>query len=177
LINKLNTEGVESLRFELMRIDPEYCKKADLQNPKRILKALEVYYQTGKKYSSLRSGDAKPRNFNIVKFCLNMPRETLYDRIDMRCDSMLQAGLLDEVRLLIEFKKLNALNTVGYKEFFEYFDKQYSFEEAVRLFKRNSRHYAKRQLTWFRREKDLIWLEKDTDENLCEKILTYTDLK
>jgi tRNA dimethylallyltransferase len=171
LISRMQTQGIESLRFELNKIDPEYCQTADLQNPKRILKALEVYYQTGKTYSSFRSGKPKKRNFRILKFGLNTDRETLYRRIDMRCDSMLEAGLIEEARRFYPHKSLNALNTVGYKEFFDFFEGKYPQEEAVRLFKRNTRHYAKRQLTWFRRENDINWFEIGDMKSNYEKVI------
>ncbi len=171
LILRAKTEGIESLRFELNKIDPEYCSFADLQNPKRILKALEIFYQTGKTYSSLRSGKAKQRNFRILKFALNTERNLLYQRIDERCDAMIEAGLQEEARELYPYKHLNALNTVGYKEFFDFFEQKYSQEEAVRIFKRNSRHYAKRQLTWFGRDTEINWLNSNDFDNNIEKLI------
>jgi tRNA dimethylallyltransferase len=171
LINRLQIEGIENLRFELKNIDPEYYQNTDIQNPKRILKALEIFYQTGKPYSSLRTGAPKKRNFNILKFGLTSEREELYARIDLRCEKMIEAGLVEETREFYPNKNLNSLNTVGYKEFFDYFDRKYSYEEAVRIFKRNSRHYAKRQMTWFRREKDIHWLEINNAESNAAKII------
>ena len=159
--NRFKTEGIESLRRELFKIDPEYCHTADLQNPKRIFKALEVFYMTGKPYSTLLSKTKKERPFRIIKIALNRDRQELYNTIDLRVDQMLENGLLEEARILYPFKQLNALNTVGYKEFFDYFDHAYSLEEAISLVKRNSRRYAKRQISWFQRDKDTEWFHPD----------------
>ncbi|HBF87498.1 MAG TPA: tRNA (adenosine(37)-N6)-dimethylallyltransferase MiaA [Bacteroidales bacterium] len=157
LIHKAETEGVESLRFELKRLDPEFYNIVDLKNKNRILRALEVCITTGKPYSALRTNQHKKREFEVVKIGLNMERKMLYERIDRRVDIMLESGLIDEAKSFYSFRTLNALNTVGYKELFEHFDGNYSLDEAIRLIKRNSRHYAKRQLSWFGRYNDITW--------------------
>ena len=171
LCKKYDKDGIKSLRFELKRLDTEYYHKVDLNNSKRILKALEVCYQTGQTYSSFRKKKRKIRDFNILKIGLNCNREELYDRINLRAEKMLEAGLLEEVRSFIDFKKLNALNTVGYKEFFPYFDGEYSLEEAIRLLKRNTRRYAKRQITWYKRDEEINWF----DINDKEKIIKFIE--
>jgi len=164
LVEKLETEGVEALRFELNRLDPKSYQTIDLQNPKRILKALEITIQTGKPYSEFLTKAKKKRDFDIVKIGLERPREELYARIDARVDAMLSAGLETEARNLYPHKHLNALNTVGYKELFAYFDDEISFDEAVRQIKRNSRHYAKRQMTWFKRDTEIAWFHPENVE-------------
>jgi tRNA dimethylallyltransferase len=157
LTKRLNNEGIESLRTELLRIDPEYCKTADIQNPKRILKALEIYYMTGMPYSMLLTKTKKERNFNIIKIGLNIERQLLYDQINKRVDSMIANGLIKEAEHLLPFKNLNALNTVGYKELFSYFNNEISLTKATELIKQNTRNYAKRQLTWFSRDTEIEW--------------------
>lgn len=157
--------GLEAIRRMLRDVDPEYYAKADVNNPKRILKALEIYEMTGRPYSSFLSGRNKQRSFNILKIGLNMDRNILYDRINKRVDAMMAGGLEEEVRSLYTYKGCNALNTVGYKELFEYLDGNISFEEATDLIKRHTRQYARRQLTWFRRDKEIKWL---TPDNITE---------
>ena len=170
LLRRLDDEGIESLRFELQRIDPEYYAIADVNNSKRILKALEVFYMTGKKYSSFRVSEIKKRPFEIIKIGLTMDREKLYERINLRVDQMMEAGLLKEAALYHKDKKLNSLNTVGYKELFAYMDGDIPLEEAVRLIKRNSRRYAKRQWSWFRRDKEINWFEPSQEKEIMEKV-------
>lgn len=157
--------GLEAIRRMLRDVDPEYYAKADVNNPKRILKALEIYEMTGRPYSSFLSGRNKQRSFNILKIGLNMDRNILYDRINKRVDAMMAGGLEEEVRSLYTYKGCNALNTVGYKELFEYLDGNISFEEATDLIKRHTRQYARRQLTWFRRDKEIKWF---TPDNITE---------
>jgi tRNA dimethylallyltransferase len=157
LLQRKKAEGIESLRQELLRIDPEYCRTADIHNPKRILKALEVYYMTGKSYSVFLTSPHKERNFNIVKIGLSRERKELYDMIDQRVDKMIANGLVDEAKSVYHARHLNALNTVGYREFFDYFGGNISLEKAIDLIKRNSRRYAKRQLSWFARDKEIVW--------------------
>jgi tRNA dimethylallyltransferase len=159
LQDKFEKEGIESLRFELKRLDPEYYRNVDLRNPKRILKGLEICMMTGKTYTSFRKAEKKRRDFNIIKIGLNMDREKLYQQIDARVDKMIEAGLVEEAREFYPLRKINALKTVGYKELFEYFDGLYDLNKAIELIKRNSRHYAKRQLTWFARDKEIAWFE------------------
>ena len=171
LMIRLKSEGSESLRKELLYLDPEYYKKVDLKNPKRILKALEISIQTGKPYSSFLSKEKKVRNFSIIKIGLEMEREMLYERINKRIDKMIDNGLLNEAKTLVNEKRNNALNTFGYKELFDYLDNKTSFEEAIRLIKRNSRHYARKQITWFNRYNDIKWFNP---ENL-KGIIQYID--
>ncbi len=161
LLDRLEGEGIESLRFELKKLDPESYEKIDLKNPKRVLKALEVCITSGKPYSAFLTHEKKKRNFRSLKIGLNLQREALYERIDRRVDEMMEQGLLDEVRSCTGYRHLNALNTVGYKELFDYLDDRYSLEEAVRLIKRNTRHYARRQLSWFKRDPDIRWFRPD----------------
>jgi tRNA dimethylallyltransferase len=170
LIKQLETEGIESLRFDLQRFDPNHYRIVDLNNAKRILKALEVYLQTGNTYTSYLTKPQKPRNFNIIKIGLDRERTELYDRINLRVELMLQQGLLEEAELLYKDKNLNALNTVGYKELFDYFDKKIDFQEAAGLIKRNTRRYAKRQLTWFKRDKEIRWFMPDEKNEMLKYI-------
>ncbi|TKG96059.1 tRNA (adenosine(37)-N6)-dimethylallyltransferase MiaA [Puteibacter caeruleilacunae] len=172
LLDRFEKEGLESLRIELKRVDPEYYETADIKNPKRILHALEIFYMTGKKFSSLRTNTRKQRDFNIVKVGLNRDREELYDRINRRVDIMLDEGLIAEARTVYPYKELNSLNTVGYKELFQYFDGDIPEEEAIRLIKRNSRRYARKQLSWFRRDKELQWFHPDDVDAVKEYIST-----
>ncbi len=171
LIKKFETEGIESLRFELKRLDPDYYAIADLKNPKRLLKALEITLQTGKPYSTFRTKTIKNRDFNILKIGLNMDREKLYERIELRVDKMIENGLIDEAKQFIKYKNLNSLNTVGYKELFPYIEGEYSLERAIELIKRNTRRYAKRQLSWFKRDKEINWFMPDEKEKILNFIL------
>ena len=173
LNSRCKAEGVEALAEELHRLDPDFYEVVDRKNPARVVRALEVCISTGKTYSSLRSGVKRQRPFNIIKIAVNMDREVLYERIDLRVDKMVQAGLYDEALKVYPLRELNALQTVGYREWFDHFDGKISREEAIELIKRNSRRYAKRQLTWFRADKDFEWFEpSETD-----KILEYIDSK
>jgi tRNA dimethylallyltransferase len=164
-------EGIEALRSRLKILDPEYYQQVDLANPKRIMRALEVCLTTGKPYSSLRINQQQSRSFNIIKIGLNRKREDLYEMINKRVDIMLEAGLLDEVKTMFPHQQLNALNTVGYKELFAYFNNECSLNAAIDKIKVNSRRYAKRQLTWFTRYKDIQWFEADKPA----EILAYLD--
>lgn len=157
LMRQLETEGVEALAERLKELDPAYYEAVDRQNPSRVLRAVEVCLQTGKPFSAQRTGMRKQRLFDIVKIGVTLPREELYDRIDRRVEAMMEAGLEEEARRMLPHRNLNALQTVGYKELFDYFDGLISRDEAVTLIKRNSRRYAKRQLTWFRRDPDIRW--------------------
>lgn len=173
LNSRCKAEGVEALAEELRRLDPDFYEVVDRKNPARVVRALEVCISTGKTYSSLRSGVKRQRPFNIIKIAVNMDREVLYERIDLRVDKMVQAGLYDEAMKVYPLRELNALQTVGYREWFDHFDGKISREEAIELIKRNSRRYAKRQLTWFRADKDFEWFEPSE----TEKILEYIDSK
>ena len=157
LSRRLETEGVDALAAELRTLDPAYYATVDRRNPARVMRALEVCLQTGRPYSEQRTGVRRPRPFGIVKAGVDLPREELYARIDRRVDRMVADGLEAEARALYPYRSLNALQTVGYREFFDYFDGRTSYEEAVSLIKRNSRRYAKRQLTWFRRDPEIRW--------------------
>lgn len=170
LIERLETEGTQSLRNELKQIDPLFYKTADIQNPKRILKALEVYYTSGKKYSELRTNRAKPRDFDFLKIALNTNRNELYTRINHRVDLMMQAGLLDEVKRLKHKQHLNSLNTVGYKELFAFLNHELSLAEAVEQIKRNSRRYAKRQISWLKRDESVRWFEPTEKQKIFEAV-------
>ena len=161
LLHRLETEGLESLVEQLRELDEVYYNEVDRCNPQRVLRALEVCLSTGKSYSSFRKGGTKQRDFEIVKIGVDYPREELYDRINRRVDMMMEAGLEAEARAMLPHRHLNALQTVGFSELFDHFDGTISKEEAVELIKRNSRRYAKRQLTWFRHEKDAIRLYVD----------------
>ena len=157
LSRRLETEGVDALAAELRTLDPAYYARVDRKNPARVMRALEVCLQTGRPYSEQRTGVRRPRPFGIVKVGVDLPREELYARIDRRVDQMVSDGLEAEARALYPYRTLNALQTVGYREFFDYFEGRTSYEEAVSLIKRNSRRYAKRQLTWFRRDPEIRW--------------------
>ncbi|WP_128544859.1 tRNA (adenosine(37)-N6)-dimethylallyltransferase MiaA [Larkinella soli] len=174
LMQRLETEGLGPLQEELKRLDPVYAETADLQNSQRVVRALEVTLSSGRPFSSFRKREADwsgtaPRPFQAVFVALDRPREDLYDRIDRRMDAMLERGLVDEVRSLRPFRRLNALQTVGYREVFGFLDGDYGYEEMVFLLKRNSRRYAKRQLTWFRNQGDYRWFGGDD----LEGVLTY----
>ena len=163
LERRLAEEGLGALAEELRELDPEYCRTADLNNPARVMSALEVCLQTHMPYSRQRTGERRPRPFEIVKIGIDLPRDVLYDRINRRVDRMLADGLEAEARALYPYRELNALKTVGYREFFDYFDGRIGYDEAVELIKRNSRRYAKRQLTWFRRDSEIRWFAPDDD--------------
>ncbi|MEM7549086.1 MAG: tRNA (adenosine(37)-N6)-dimethylallyltransferase MiaA [Bacteroidota bacterium] len=168
--NKLYHEGLGSLLTELEKKDPEYFEIVDQNNPHRIIRALEVIKHTGEKYSSLRSKKVKKRPFKVIKIGLALPRDILYDRINHRMDEMIQKGLFEEAKLLYPYKNLNALNTVGYKEIFNFLDDIYDKEECIRLLKRNSRRYAKRQLTWFKRDENTQWFSPDDISSIINYI-------
>ena len=163
LERRLAEEGLGALAEELRELDPEYCRTADLNNPARVMRALEVCLQTHMPYSRQRTGERRPRPFEIVKIGIDLPRDVLYDRINRRVDRMLADGLEAEARALYPYRELNALKTVGYREFFDYFAGRIGYDEAVELIKRNSRRYAKRQLTWFRRDSEIRWFAPDDD--------------
>jgi len=153
----LATEGIEVLQKKLLNADPEYHQQVDLNNPQRLIRALEVCESTGQPYSSFRKGGRAQRDFNIIKIGLNLPREELYNRINQRVHIMVADGLIDEVKDLTQYRHLNALNTVGYSEIFDYLDGKTDLATAIALVKQNSRRFAKRQLTWFKKDKDIKW--------------------
>jgi tRNA dimethylallyltransferase len=157
LQKRLDTEGLPVLLDELKNLDEDYYQIVDKQNYKRVLRALEVCYQTQKTYTSLRTQSAKKRNFDIVRICLTMPREELNNRIHLRTDEMLKNGFLDDARNLFPYRHLNSLNTVGYKELFDYIDGKYSLDICIEKIKTQTRRYAKRQMTWFKKNKDYVF--------------------
>ncbi len=159
LKNRINSEGVESLYAELLQLDPAYASSINPENQQRIVRALEVCLGTGKPFSSFRTGSAQQRNFILHFVGLELPREILYDRINIRMDLMIENGLFEEAKMNEKYKAHNALQTVGYSEIFGYFEGKYNRAEAIRLLKRNSRRYAKRQLTWFKKNGSVQWFE------------------
>ena len=176
LKQRLNEEGLETLCEELKRLDPEHYAIVDKQNPRRVVHALEICHMTGKTYTSFRTNSRKERPFKIVKIALNRPREELYNRINQRVDQMMACGLLEEAQMLYEQRHLNALNTVGYKELFAFIDGKWLLEEAVERMKGNTRRYARKQLTWFKNDPAIHWIElKDnitTTEDIIKTIYT-----
>ena len=157
------TKGLTWLQTEVQRLDPEYWQLVDQQNPARLAHCVEMCLTTGKTYSSLRTGTHKERPFRIIKIGLERPREELYDRINRRVVQMMADGLEDEAKAVYPKRALNSLQTVGYKELFAYFDGEYDRNRAIELIQQNTRHYAKRQMTWFRRDKDIHWLQANDD--------------
>jgi tRNA dimethylallyltransferase len=170
LMARVATEGLRPLQDELRTLDPEYAAEADLQNTQRVVRALEVCIGTGQPFSSFRRQQTAQRPFNIVLCALDRPREELYARIDARMDAMLAAGLVEEARSLIPYRGHLALRTVGYQEVFNYFDGQYDYEEMVFMLKRNSRRYAKRQLTWFRHQQNYQWFGADDEAGILASL-------
>ena len=170
LKQRLESEGLDSLVAELRRLDAKYAEEVDVCNPARVMRALEVCLATGRPYSEKRKGAVAERPFHIIKIGTDMPRDVLYDRINRRVDMMVEEGLEAEARSMYPKRHLNALQTVGYRELFEYFDGNCTFEEAVELVKRNSRRYAKRQLTWFRRDENTAWFHPNDLEAILEYI-------
>jgi len=166
-------EGIEKLKEMLLQIDPEYFTTVDINNPNRLLRALEVCHATGKKFSDQRLNSSKTRDFQIIKVGLNLPRPELFNRIELRVDHMIENGLVDEVKSLLPFRHLNALNTVGYKEIFDYLDGKITLQQAIVNIKTNTRRYAKRQLTWFNRTDEYTWFEP-TQLNEITNYLTIT---
>lgn len=170
LAQRLAAEGLEPLCEELRERDPEFYEQVDLKNQARVLRALEVCIASGKPYSSFRTGGKSKRDFEIVKIGVDMPRDVLYERIDRRVDIMVEQGLEQEARSVSHLRHLNSLQTVGYREMFDYFDGITTREEAIELIKRNSRRYAKRQLTWFRRDEEIAWFNPKESEKIVQYI-------
>ena len=159
-------EGLEGLRVALKILDPDHYTRVDLRNHKRIIRALEICETTGKPYSSFLKKEKRERDFRIVKIGLNRNRDDLYNRINIRVDQMIKDGLENEARKLYHLRHLNALNTVGYRELFDYFDGIITLDKAIELIKRNSRRYAKRQLTWWGKDKSIVWFEAEDREGI-----------
>lgn len=161
--NRLNTElndrGIVYLQEKLKMADPDYYEQVDLNNPQRVIRALEVFGSTGVPYSSFRKSASNTRPFRVLKFGLSLPRDVLYNRINQRVDEMVKNGLIEEVRSLLPYRHLNALNTVGYSELFDYFDGKTDLVTATDLIKQNTRRFAKRQLTWFGKDKEVVWVD------------------
>ncbi len=157
LIYILNTEGIEALQEKLKISDPEHFSKTDIQNPHRLIRALEINMVSGKKVSELQKAEVKKRDFEIKKIGLLLDRDELYSKINRRVDEMIHKGLVEEVQSLLPYRSENALQTVGYKEIFDYLENKTSLPEAIELIKQNTRNYAKRQMTWFRKDPDIQW--------------------
>lgn len=168
---RLEVEGLDALLKELSHLDPEHYAIVDRRNPRRILHALEICHQTGRTYTSFRTGEKRKRPFNIIKIGLNRDRDELYERINQRVLDMIGLGLEQEARKMLPYRELNALNTVGYKEMFQYFDGAIPLEEAIRQIQSNSRRYARKQLTWYKRDAEIMWFNP---ENVKE-ITNYID--
>jgi len=167
---RLAEEGLEALVEELRRLDPEHYETVDRQNPRRVVHALEICHMTGKTYTSFRTAEKKQRPFEIIKIGLNREREELYRRINLRVDRMMEDGLLKEAERMLPYRTENALNTVGYKELFNYFDGLWELDEAVERIKGNTRRYARKQLTWFKRDEQMRWFHPDEQEAIMKYV-------
>lgn len=172
LKRRLKEEGLEPLVEELRRLDPEHYEIVDRRNPRRVVHALEICHMTGQTYTSFRKAEKKQRPFRIVKVGLNRQRDELYDRINQRVDDMMRDGLLQEASSVYAYRGLNALNTVGYKELFAYLEGRFSLEEAVERIKGNTRRYARKQLTWLRRDPTIRWFHPDNKKEIIDYILS-----
>ena len=170
LVKRLENEGLDILVSELKLLDPVYYEQVDIQNTQRVLRALEVCISTGKPFSSFRKNQKMERPFDIIKIALERPREELYARIDKRMDMMLENGLEAEAKSVIDFREHYALKTVGYREIYEHLDGNYDREEMIRLLKRNSRRYAKRQMTWFKNQDEFYWFDAKDEEGIMRLI-------
>lgn len=169
LLERYEKEGLEQLCAELKLLDPDYYKIVDLKNHKRVIHALEICYMTGKTYTSFRTQEKKTRPFRMIKIGLTRDREELYARINQRVDIMMEQGLLDEVKQVYPYRQLNSLNTVGYKELFNYLDGEWELPFAIDKIKQNSRIYSRKQMTWFKRDEEIRWFHPNHEE----EILTY----
>lgn len=170
LKRRLESEGLEALVEQLRELDPEHYETVDRQNPRRVVHALEICLMTGRTYTSFRKAERKHRPFRIVKIGLNRDREELYDRINHRVDQMMVEGLLKEAEALYSQREQNALNTVGYKELFDYIDGRWTLEEAIERIKGNTRRYARKQLTWFKRDPEIRWFHPDDKKQIIDYI-------
>lgn len=168
---EFNEFGIEKLQEELKNSDPDYFSQVDLNNHQRVIRALEICRGTGKPYSSYRNKRTNPRNFDVIKIGLELSREEIYNRINRRVDLMMEEGLLDEVKSLYEFRNLNSLQTVGYKELFDYLGEKTDLEFAISEIKKNTRRFAKRQLTWYRKDDKINWFSPNQKERILEFIL------
>ncbi len=175
ITHQFEENGLSDLLQELKASDPEYFAEVDQSNPARIIRAIEVIRLTGKKYSEQRNEERKSRPFEVIRFVIDMDREQLYERINVRVDQMIEAGLLDEVKSVFSYRNLQSLNTVGYKELFAYLDGQCSLEEAIDQIKQNTRRYAKRQLTWFRRNESSHWIDYAETSKMVDSIVAIVE--
>nr|WP_320059651.1 tRNA (adenosine(37)-N6)-dimethylallyltransferase MiaA [uncultured Bacteroides sp.] len=166
MLSRYENEGLENLSNELKLLDPEYYKIVDIKNPKRVIHALEICYMTGKTYTSFRIREKKQRPFRILKIGLTRDREELYNRINQRVDIMMEEGLLEEAKSVYPYRQLNALNTVGYKELFNYLDGQWTLSFAIDKIKQNSRIYSRKQMTWFKRDEEIRWFHPQQEEEI-----------
>jgi tRNA dimethylallyltransferase len=165
-LKKYKEEGIAGLRIALKILDPDHYEKVDLKNPKRIIRALEISETTGRPYSSFLTKQKQERDFRIIRIGLERPRDELYKRINNRVDVMIEKGLEDEARGLFRLRHMNALQSVGYREFFDFLEGKISREKAIELIKRNTRHYAKRQMTWWARDKGITWFNAENVEGI-----------
>lgn len=170
LVEKFETEGIVWLQEEMQRLDPEHYATLDKLNPHRLIRALEIKIGTGNSIAAYRSNSRRKHNFKIIKIGLELPRAILYERIDTRMDKMIEAGLFEEAQAMLPYEKHQALQTVGYREIFGFLHGEYDRDEAIRLLKRNSRHYAKRQLTWFKRDEEFVWFNPTQFEEMLKCI-------
>ena len=170
MISRYEQEGLDTLCAELKLLDPEYYNIVDLKNHKRVIHALEICYMTGKTYTSFRKASKKERPFEIIKIGLTRDREELYQRINQRVDMMVADGLINEAKSVYPFKGLNSVNTVGYKELFNYFDGNYTLEEAIDKIKQNSRIYSRKQMTWFKRDEEITWFNPEQKDEIMKYI-------
>jgi len=171
LKNRYQQEGIDPIRQQLKLLDPVFYKQVDLKNHKRLIHALEICLMTGKPYSSLRTAKAKPRPFHILKIGLQREREELYERINHRVDTMMEQGFLEEARSVYHLRHLNSLNTVGYKELFNYFSGEWSLDFAIEKIKQNTRIYSRKQMTWFKRDKEIRWFHPEQIEEIKKLLL------
>jgi tRNA dimethylallyltransferase len=170
LMDKMQDEGIEAIRRQLKQLDPDFYNQVDLKNPKRVIHAVEICLMTGQPYSQLRTNPRRERDFRIVKIGLDMERAELYQRINQRVVNMMNQGLPQEAEKLLPHQHLNALNTVGFKELFAAFNGAHTIDQAVELIQRNSRHYAKKQLSWFRRDPEMHWHHPSDTEGMIRLI-------
>ena len=170
MLHKYETEGLENLCTELKLLDPEYYKTVDLKNHKRVIHALEICYMTGKTYTSFRTQQKKERPFRIIKIGLTRDRQELYDRINRRVEQMIADGLVEEVRSVYPYRALNSLNTVGYKEIFNYLDGEWTLPFAIEKIQQNSRIYSRKQMTWFKRDEEISWFNPGQEEEILAHI-------
>ncbi|MCO4294699.1 tRNA (adenosine(37)-N6)-dimethylallyltransferase MiaA [Solitalea sp. MAHUQ-68] len=172
IVDRYELEGLSYLQTEVERLDPEYFKQVDVNNPQRLMRALEVCLMTGEPFSAFRKKESKERSFEIIKIGLNLPREELYERINHRVDLMVEAGLLQEAKVMHQHKDIYALQTVGYTELFDYFEDKHDLQRALELIKQNTRRFAKRQITWFNRDKNTHWFKPEEVKEIISFLAT-----